>query len=70
MKRILLAGMAAMGCLMTGCAQESASIGIIGGADGPTKVIVATGGEGWWILPAAIVLLAAGLVLFLRRRRK
>ena len=71
MKRIALAGISMTICLLAGCAQESAAIGIIGGADGPTKIFVATGGAGWWILPLVIVLLAvAGLILLLGRKRK
>lgn len=29
--------------LTSGCSKESESIGIIGGADGPTSIIVSTG---------------------------
>lgn len=46
------------------------SIGIIGGADGPTAVFVAVP-DGWWQLPAiaAAVAAIAVLVLVIRKRK-
>ncbi|MBQ1250865.1 MAG: sodium ion-translocating decarboxylase subunit beta [Clostridia bacterium] len=35
--------------LLTACGKEAASIGIIGGADGPTAIMV-TGGFPWGLL--------------------
>ena len=52
--------------LLTGCGRESASVGIIGGADGPTAILVA-GPElsvGTLVGLAACVLCAAGAVIF------
>ena len=44
-------------------AGEAASIGIIGGADGPTAVFITTPGWTHWIVP--VVLLLVGLAGFL-----
>lgn len=33
----------ALSLLFSGCGKENKSIGIIGGADGPTSIIVSTG---------------------------
>ena len=43
---------------LTGCAKESASIGIIGGADGPTAVMVSGP-----ILPMGLVVLGVIVVV-------
>ena len=48
----------------------AASIGIIGGADGPTAIFV-TGN--WWILPLGLAAITAAVVLvvvLLKKRRK
>lgn len=70
MKRMILSASAALcAALLSGC-QESASIGVIGGADGPTAVFVsgvtttgtaapATVGEA--ILAGVVVAVAAGV---------
>lgn len=48
----------------------SGSIGIIGGADGPTTIFV-TAGEGWQIVPViAAAAVVAAVALLIRRRRK
>jgi len=48
---------------------ESASVGIIGGADGPTAVFVASQtGLGWLLLPA-LVFAVSGIMLLIRRLR-
>ena len=52
-KLISLLAFAAM--ILTACAKESASVGVIGGADGPTAVIVSETP----MLPMALVVLAA-----------
>jgi len=44
------------------------SVGIIGGADGPTAVFV-TGPSLWWAVPAAAVVILA-IVLICRHRHK
>ena len=56
----------------SGCASESASLGIIGGADGPT-VILLSSGPGWIYLALAGILLV-GILVFVhvkhRNRKK
>lgn len=47
--------------------QESFSVGVIGGADGPTAVFVTSSALSHWLLPAA--LLAVGIIGFLRLRK-
>ena len=47
--------------------QESFSVGVIGGADGPTAVFVTRSAWSHWLLPAA--LLAVGIIGFLRLRK-
>ena len=57
----LLGNLAAWGIAkyMTGfpIRGESASVGIIGGADGPTAVFVTTSVGGHWLIPIAMVVL-------------
>ena len=43
---------------LTGCAKESASIGVIGGADGPTAVMVSGP-----ILPMGLVVLGIAVIV-------
>ena len=43
---------------LTGCAKESASVGIIGGADGPTSVMVSGP-----ILPMGLVVLGIAVIV-------
>ena len=46
----------------------SASIGIIGGADGPTSILVSTSpAPVWWIIGA--VALAAAVIFLLKRKK-
>ncbi len=57
---------------LTGSAAAEGSIGVIGGADGPTVIFV-TAGEGWWIVPLivlAVIALAVWLIVRGLRRRK
>ncbi|MBQ2955934.1 MAG: hypothetical protein IJE08_05680 [Clostridia bacterium] len=72
-KRIMTVLWAAAMLILTGCAQEAASVGVIGGADGPTVVMVSVG-DGFWLMAAAVLLIAAGCiaaaVILIRRRRK
>ena len=49
------------------------SIGVIGGADGPTAIFIASPPDGWiWLLLllAAAAAAGIGIWLFLRRRKK
>lgn len=56
--------------LLCGCAaNQSASLGIIGGADGPTTVYV-SGTLGSWVVPLLVVILLLLVAIFLYRRRK
>ena len=48
----------------------SRSIGIIGGADGPTAVFIAHSPGAGLLFGAAILLLAAGILLVILRRKK
>lgn len=56
---------------LAGC-QESSSIGIIGGADGPTAILVSSSASLWWIgaLAAGIVAAVVFITVMLRRKRK
>lgn len=58
--------------LCTGCAApvEQAGIGVIGGADGPTVIIVSGSPEGWITLIAVLALIVVGVVWLIRRKRK
>ena len=47
-----------------------ADIGIIGGADGPTAILVTTSSGAGWRLFGLIALTAAAAYLILRRRKK
>lgn len=69
---VQLAAFAVQASMMAGFSSSQASaIGIIGGADGPTPIYVASQINPWGV---AAVLLAAGaiaaLVVFLRRRAR
>ena len=53
-----------------GCGRKAASIGIIGGADGPTAVFV-TGGPDWQnILGLAVIIVVAAAAARILRNRK
>lgn len=72
MKRGLIWLSAAMTLLLSGCAK-SASLGVIGGADGPTAIIVSEGGDGsavLWLMAAVFVCAAAALIVRRRRNRR
>ena len=58
--------------LCTGCAApaEQAGVGVIGGADGPTVIIVSGSPEGWITLIAVLALIVVGAVWLIRRKRK
>ena len=49
---------------------ESASVGIIGGADGPTAVLVTSQTGGGWLWLPLLVFIASGIALLLLRRKK
>lgn len=52
-----------------GYAKAGASIGVIGGADGPTTVIVSAAPL-WWVPYALIAAAAAALIVWRRKRAK
>ena len=55
---------------LVGCGNEAASIGIIGGADGPTAIFV-TSGTNWMGLCSVLGVIAViSLVVFLIYRNK
>ncbi len=48
---------------------ESAAVGVIGGADGPTAIFVASQtGAGWFLLPV-FAFAASGIALIVRRKK-
>jgi len=49
--------------------NDSASVGIIGGADGPTAIFVATATGAWVDVVAALAVLAVAVVGYLKFRR-
>lgn len=49
---------------------DMASVGIIGGADGPTAVFVTTSGGGHWLIPIAMVVLGIAGYLCLKKCNK
>ena len=50
-------------------AGEAASIGIIGGADGPTAIFVTTPGWMHYITPVALLCIGIGGFLWLRKKK-
>jgi len=49
--------------------KERASIGMIGGADGPTAIIVSSGVNGWYVAFAGVLLALMAAVLLCRKKR-
>ena len=54
--------------LLTGC-KESGSVGIIGGADGPTAIIVSTSSDQLILDLILLIVLFAAVLLWIRYRR-
>ena len=50
--------------------NPNTAVEMIGGADGPTAILVAWPADGWMYLLGAAVLAAAAIVLLIVRRRK
>jgi len=67
MKRAVYAMMIAALALLAGCAED-VSVGVIGGADGPTVIFVSAA-PFWWI-PFALIASAGIIVVMIVRRRK
>lgn len=64
MKRFMLFLAAAMTMLLTGCSKEASSIGVIGGADGPTAVFVTGNYPLWFPVIIAVAIVAMFLLIF------
>ena len=54
---------------LVGCGNEAASIGIIGGADGPTAIFI-TSGTNWPSILGVIVVAIFVVVLIYRNKKK
>lgn len=55
---------------LTGCAKESASVGVIGGADGPTTIMVSGGSAlPMSIIVLGIVIIVAIIVVFITHKK-
>lgn len=55
---------------LTGCAKESASVGVIGGADGPTAVIVSeTPMLPMALVVVGVVILVAVIIVFVTHKK-
>lgn len=71
MKKLILT-LSSMMMLLTGCAnKEAASIGVIGGADGPTAIFV-TSKINWFAMVsgiAAIIIIIVAIIYFFRRKK-
>lgn len=50
--------------------MNSSTIGVIGGADGPTAVFITSPGVGFWAIAALVLFAAAGLILWVCHRNK
>ncbi len=57
---------------MTGCSQPSSSVGIIGGADGPTAIFLTTSPDAGSFLVGTVLGVGVALVIlwWIRRRKK
>ena len=54
---------------LTGCAKESASIGVIGGADGPTSVMVAGPVLPMGLVVLGVVVIVAIIIVFVTHKK-
>ena len=72
MRKLVAFGFALVCMLgLLGCSSESASVGIIGGADGPTAILVTSEIIKWMYVRAFIVIIVAVLVaLFIYYKKK
>ena len=71
MKKIIVCLCALLSLVFTGCSNESDSIGIIGGADGPTAIFVSSSFNWWSIIIGAVIIIAiiVAIILYLKRRK-
>lgn len=63
---VLLAAIA-IAAVMALCVTQANTVGVIGGADGPTAIFITTKWELWLLLPLAAV--AAVCVYFYRKKK-
>ena len=63
---VLLAAIA-IAVVMALCFTQANTVGVIGGADGPTAIFITTIWEPWLLLPLAAV--AAACVYFYRKKK-
>lgn len=71
-KRNLIGSCGAYSTLLTGCSRnEASSIGIIGGADGPTTIYLASSSVNCWSLLGIFIIgvIIAAVILFLKKRK-
>lgn len=69
-KKLLVAVLLAaivIAVVMALCFTQANTVGVIGGADGPTAIFVTTKWEPWLLLPLAAV--AAACVYFYRKKK-
>jgi len=74
MKKWLAVIVAVIGIILAGFGistkmKGAASIGIIGGADGPTAIFVG-GGFGFWIMLFGIIMVVAGIFIYRKIKNK
>lgn len=72
MKKIIVFLSVLLSLVFTGCSNEDASIGIIGGADGPTAIFVSSSVNWWSIIIEAVIIIAVivAVILYIKRRKK
>ena len=68
MKRILPI-LALVLSFLTGCVKESASIGVIGGADGPTSVMVSGPVLPMGLVVLGVVVIAVIIIVFITHKK-
>ena len=54
---------------LTGCAKESASIGVIGGADGPTSIMVSGPILPMGLVVLGVVVIVAIIIVFVTHKK-
>ena len=65
----MLALLAVVLSFLTGCAKESASIGVIGGADGPTSVMVSGPVLPMGFVALGVIVIIAIIIIFVTHRK-
>ena len=68
MKRILPI-LALVLSFLTGCVKESASVGVIGGADGPTSVMVSGPVLPMGLVVLGVVVIAVIIIVFITHKK-